>query len=67
MKNFFIQYLSIYCASEKIHYYRFKIHAVYFVEVVFKSFDISKVSVYDIHYLKAQRVFFIFFIKNKFF
>ncbi|HHH52110.1 MAG TPA: IS982 family transposase, partial [Bacteroidetes bacterium] len=41
-----------YCASQKMHYYGYKIHAVCSVEGVFKSFDISKASVHDIHYLK---------------
>ena len=45
-------------ASQNMHYYGYKIHAVCSIEGVFKSFDISKASVYDIHYLKD--------IKNKF-
>lgn len=47
-----------YCASQKMTYYGYKIHAVCSVEGVFKSFDISKASVHDIHYLKD--------IKNQF-
>lgn len=47
-----------YCASQKMHYYGYKIHAVCSVEGVFKSFDLSKASVHDIHYLKD--------IKNQF-
>ena len=41
-----------YCASQNMHYYGYKIHAVCSIEGVFKSFDISKASVHDIHYLK---------------
>jgi len=47
-----------YCASQNMRYYGYKIHAVCSVEGVFKSFDISKASVHDIHYLKD--------IKNQF-
>ena len=45
-------------ASQNMHYYGYKIHAVCSIEGVFKSFDISKASVHDIHYLKD--------IKNQF-
>ncbi|RMG81272.1 MAG: IS982 family transposase [Bacteroidetes bacterium] len=41
-----------YCASQKMHYYGYKLHAVCSIDGVFKSFDISKASVHDIHYLK---------------
>lgn len=41
-----------YCASQKMHYYGYKIHAVCSIEGVFKSFDISKASIHDIDYLK---------------
>ena len=41
-----------FCPSQKMHYYGYKIHAVCSIEGVFKSFDISKASVHDIHYLK---------------
>ncbi|AMC11432.1 transposase [Lutibacter profundi] len=47
-----------FCASQNMHYYGYKIHAVSSIEGVFKSFDISKASVHDIHYLKD--------IKNQF-
>ena len=47
-----------YCASQRMSYYGYKIHAVCSVEGVFKSFDLSKASVHDIHYLKD--------IKNQF-
>jgi len=41
-----------FCASQNMHYYGYKIHAVCSIEGVFKSFDITKASVHDIHYLK---------------
>jgi len=41
-----------FCASQNMNYYGYKIHAVCSIEGVFKSFDISKASVHDIHYLK---------------
>ena len=47
-----------FCASQNLHFYGYKIHAVCSIEGVFKSFDISKASVHDIHYLKD--------IKNQF-
>ena len=47
-----------FCASQNMRYYGYKIHAVCSIEGVFKSFDISKASVHDIHYLKD--------IKNQF-
>ena len=47
-----------FCASQNMHYYGYKIHAVCSLVGVFKSFDISKASVHDVHYLKD--------IKNQF-
>jgi len=47
-----------FCASQNMSYYGYKIHAVCSINGVFKSFDISKASVHDIHYLKD--------IKNQF-
>lgn len=41
-----------FCASQNMAYYGYKIHAVCSITGVFKSFDISKASVHDIHYLK---------------
>lgn len=41
-----------YCASQKMHYYGYKLHAVCSTEGVFQSLDISPASVHDIHYLK---------------
>ncbi|WP_338027486.1 IS982 family transposase [Colwellia maritima] len=39
------------CAAQKLHYFGYKIHAVYTVQGVIKTFDISKTSVHDINYL----------------
>ena len=39
-------------ASQNLYYHGYKLHAVSSVNGVFKSFDISKASVHDIHYLK---------------
>jgi len=41
-----------FCASQQMHFYGYKLHAVCSVQGVFKSLDISKASVHDIHYLK---------------
>jgi hypothetical protein len=41
-----------YCASQKMYFYGYKLHAVCSFNGIFKSFDISKASVHDIHYLK---------------
>lgn len=40
-----------YCAAQKMHYFGYKVHAVCTVQGVIKTFDISKASVHDIHYL----------------
>ena len=41
-----------YCASQKMHYYGYKLHAVCTTSGVFTSFDLTQASVHDIHYLK---------------
>lgn len=41
-----------YCASQKTHYYGYKLHAVCTTSGVFTSFDLTQASVHDIHYLK---------------
>jgi len=41
-----------YCASQGMYYYGYKLHAVCSLTGVFKSFDITKASVHDIHYLQ---------------
>ena len=40
-----------YYAAQKLHYFGYKIHAVFTVQGVIKIFDISKISVHDINYL----------------
>ena len=41
-----------YCASQKTHYYGYKLHAICTTSGVFTSFDLTQASVHDIHYLK---------------
>ncbi len=41
-----------FCASQQMHYYGYKLHAVCSVNGVFQSIDLSAASVHDIHYLK---------------
>ncbi len=41
-----------YCASQAMHYYGYKLHAVCSVKGVIGSMDISPASVHDIHFLK---------------
>ena len=40
-----------YCAAQKMPYFGYKIHAVCTQHGIFKTFDISKASMHDIHYL----------------
>ncbi len=40
-----------YCASQKMHYYGYKLHAVCSTSGVFTSFDITAASIHDIKYL----------------
>ena len=40
-----------FCASQQMRYFGYKLHAVCTVQGVFRSFDLSKASVHDIHYL----------------
>jgi len=40
------------CASQNIHFYGYKLHAVCSIDGVFQSFDLSPASVHDIHYLQ---------------
>ncbi len=44
-----------YCASQQMHFYGYKLHAVCSVGGVFQSVDLSPASVRDIHYLKDIR------------
>lgn len=41
-----------YCASQKTHFYGYKLHAVCSINGVFQSFDLSPASVHDIHYMR---------------
>lgn len=41
-----------FCASQNMHFYGYKLHAVCSIAGVFQSFDISPASVHDIHYLQ---------------
>lgn len=41
-----------FCASQNLHFYGYKLHAVCSISGVFQSFDLSPASVHDIHYLK---------------
>ena len=47
-----------FCASQQSRYYGYKLHAICTIQGVFRSFDLSKASVHDIHYLND--------VKNKF-
>lgn len=40
-----------FCASQNLHFYGYKLHAVCSINGVFQSFDLSAASVHDIHYL----------------
>ena len=40
-----------YCAAQQMRYFGYKVHAVCTVQGVIKTFDISKASIHDIHYL----------------
>ena len=41
-----------YCAAQKTHYYGYKLHSVCGLSGVIHSFDMTKASVHDIHYLQ---------------
>ena len=45
-----------YCASQGVYYYGYKLHAVCGLSGVIHSFDLTKASVHDIHYLKDMKV-----------
>ena len=44
-----------YCASQGLHYYGYKLHAVCGIRGVIHSYDITAASVHDLHYLKDVR------------
>jgi len=41
-----------YCASQKLHFYGYKLHAVCSASGVFSDFELTQASAHDIHYLK---------------
>lgn len=45
-----------YCASQGVYYYGYKLHTVCGLSGVIHSFDLTKASVHDIHYLKDVKV-----------
>lgn len=45
-----------YCASQGMYYYGYKLHAICGLSGVIHSFDLTKASVHDIHYLKDVKV-----------
>lgn len=45
-----------YCASQGVYYYGYKLHAVCRLSGFIHSFDLTKASVHDIHYLKDVKV-----------
>ena len=44
-----------YCASQGMHYYGYKLHAVCGIRSVIHSYDITAASVHDLHYLNDVR------------
>ena len=45
-----------YCASQGVYYYGYKLHALCGLSGVIHSFDLTKASVHDIHYLNDVKV-----------
>lgn len=45
-----------YCASQSMCYYGYKLHTVCGLSGVIHSFDLTKASIHDIHYLKDVKV-----------
>lgn len=41
-----------FCASQNLHFYGYKLHAVCSISGIFQSFDLSPASVHDIHFLQ---------------
>ena len=41
-----------FCASQNLHFYGYKLHAVCSISGIFQSFELSPASVHDIHYLQ---------------
>jgi len=47
-----------YCASQKKYFYGYKLHSVCSAAGVIQSFDLTKASVHDVHYLKDVKELF---------
>lgn len=45
-----------FCASQNLHFYGYKLHAICSIEGVFQCFDLSPASVHDIHYLQDLKL-----------
>ena len=45
-----------FCASQNTYYYGYKLHAICGLSGVIHSYDLSKASVHDIHYMKDVRL-----------
>ncbi len=41
-----------YCATQKLHFYGYKLYAVCSINGIIQNFDLSEASVHDIHYLR---------------
>ncbi len=44
-----------YCASQSLHFYGYKLHAVCSIDGIFQNFDLSPALVHNIHYLKDTK------------
>lgn len=44
-----------YCASQRLHYYGYKLHAVCGIRGVIHSYDMTAASIHDLHYLNDVR------------
>jgi hypothetical protein len=44
-----------FCASQNLHFYRYKLHVICAISGVFQSFDFSPAPVHDIHYLQDTK------------
>ncbi|WP_313377308.1 IS982 family transposase, partial [Chishuiella sp.] len=45
-----------FCASQNLHFYGYKLHAVCSINGVFETFDLSPASVHDIHFLQDLKL-----------
>lgn len=45
-----------YCATQELYYYGYKLHAVASIRGVIHSFDLTKASVHDLHYLNDVNI-----------